>query len=61
MKNILTAIFYLIIIIDLFVASPIGFLWDTKLYDEGKPSYGGLFLLATAIPALILGKILGYC
>ncbi len=61
MENILTAIFYFIIIVDFFVASPFGLLWTMKLSDEGKPSYGGLFVVATAIPALILGKFLGYC
>ncbi len=60
MRNILTAIFYFIVIFDFFAVSPIGVWWDIKFYDEGKPSYCGLFVIATAIPVLILGEFLGY-
>ncbi len=59
MKTIMTIIFVVILLFDIFMATPFGVLWTLKNMDEGKPCYGILIAFGTAIPLMFIGCYLG--
>ena len=59
MKTIMTIIFVVILLFDIFMATPFGVLWTLKNMDEGKPCYGILITFGTAIPLMLIGCYLG--
>ena len=59
MTIILTIAFLLIVAFDLFMVTPFGVFWTMSNIDDGKPCYGIIIAFATAIPAVIIGAVLG--
>ncbi len=60
MTTVLTIIFILILLFDIFMVTPFGAMWTMKNMDEGKPCYGIIAMFVSAIPLCIIGSILGF-
>lgn len=60
MTIILTIIFILILAFDVFMVTPFGARRTLKHLDEGKPCYGMIALIVSAIPLLVIGALLGF-
>ena len=56
----LTIIFILILLFDIFMATPFGMAWTLKSLDEGKPCYGMIVMFLSIIPLLVIGSVLGF-
>lgn len=59
MKTIMTIIFAVIVLFNIFMVTPFGAMWTFKSLDEGKPCYGILITFGTSIPLMIIGYYLG--
>ncbi len=60
MTTVLTIIFILILVFDLFMVTPFGARRTLKHLDEGKPCYGMIALFVSIIPLLVIGAVLGF-
>ena len=58
MTTILTIIAVIIICFDVFMATPFGLYWTMDCLDRGKPCYGIIISFITAIPLVIILKVL---
>lgn len=60
MTTVLTIIFILILMFDVFMVTPFGARLTLKNLDEGKPCYGMIALFVSIVPLLVIGSVLGF-
>ena len=59
MRTVMTILFTVIVLFDIFMATPLGAIWISKNMEEGRPCYGVLIAFGTAISLMIIGGFLG--
>ena len=60
MTTMLTIIFILILLFDLYMVTPFGARRTLKHFEKGEPCYGMIALFISIIPLLVIGGVLGF-
>lgn len=60
MRTVFEVIAIMIILFDVFMLSPFGMKYAFNRMDKGRPVYGWIFVMVSAIPFLIIAYCLGW-